>query len=92
MMQLKVYAKSKYDFVTDEGQNLKGAKIFVVDKPVKEENKEGIFFTPFAVTDEVYNSLKTIPGLYDIDFSLKVGSKGQMTVEKIKFVSEIKEI
>lgn len=89
-MVMPIIAKQKWDMVSDDGQQVKGAKIFAFDEMVTTENKEGVFPTAFNISFNEYNNFPVVPAKYELELSMKAGSKGQFTVIGAKQVGEYK--
>lgn len=82
---------SKYDFVSDKGEAIKGCNIhFINDYQVETETAVGDAPMKVAASEEVFAEIKThkAPGIYQINTRTKPGKDGQATVvvTQAKFV------
>lgn len=90
----RIKGKQRWN-MTDEttGDQIKGAKIFLSDGEIlNTPDKVGEFDTSFSVPYETFEQITVVPGDYEIDFAMKVGSKSQFTVSGVTYVGdEIKQ-
>lgn len=89
-MVMPIIGRQRWDMENEQGQNIKGAKVFAFDELVTTENKEGVFPTTFNLNYEDYNKFPVVPGTYELELSMKAGSKGQFSVIGVKHVGEYK--
>lgn len=91
-MQVGVVGKQKWDMEGEDGKRVRGMKIFAFDgEYVHEENREGVFLTSFNLDADHYNTtFAKVPGHYELDMSMRAGSKGVFTVTGAKYVGEYK--
>ena len=82
---------SKYDFVSDKGESIKGCNVhFINDYQVETESAVGDAPMKVAASEEVFAEIKKhkAPGIYQINTRTKPGKDGQATVvvTQAKFV------
>lgn len=74
---------SKYDFVSDKGEAIKGCNVhFISDSQVETDTAVGDSPMKVSSTDEVFAEIKKnkAPGIYQINTRIKPGKDGQATV------------
>ncbi len=81
-----------YDFKNDLNEQVKGVKISYINQ--NSCNQVGIKgYTPFQVSLDpiVLNDLKSVPGVYDVEYGMKPGknNKPEAVVTSFKFVKEL---
>lgn len=88
-----IEGKSRYNFNNDQGENVKGAKLFVTDGQIlSQENKVGKFTTEFKVPYEVFEQCHQVPGEYELSLTMKVGSEGQFSVNGVRYIGKNAEV
>lgn len=86
-----VLAASRFDFTSDDGKRIKGAKVQVMEHGVKREaDKFGSMVGELNVSDDLYHSLQgqQLPGYYELEMGMVAGSKGaaKPTVVEARFL------
>lgn len=83
-----VKGKQRWDMPSENGgANIRGGKIFVFDgETLADPNKVGEFHTSFPITYEEFEKFHQVPGTYELDMAMKVGSKGQFSVNGVRYV------
>lgn len=92
-MQFEVIGKQRWN-MTDEqsGRQITGSKLFVTDgNMLNTPDKVGLFPTTFNVDYAVFDTIQHVPGTYELDLEMKVGSKGQFNVGGVRFVGDSKQ-
>lgn len=88
--QLQVTGRQRWDMEAENGQRIKGAKIFV-EAHVVEENREGMFPTSFNLNSyDDYAKFHQIPGTYEVEMNMRAGSKGVFTIGEVKLLQPVK--
>lgn len=90
-MEVLVLSVKSYDFKNDDGERVSGNKVsYIVND--KMEDIDG--FAPMVVNVESKNGLDVIPGIYDMNFSMRTGrnNKPELVVKSVSFVSEVKNL
>jgi len=79
MSKFVVVCANKYSFVSD-GKKVEGCKIVYFDR--KEDNDSVRGYQPLIVNCDVsiFDKIKNVPGLYDIDFKMVPGQKGKVSL------------
>lgn len=91
-MAYMVLATKRYNFRdNDTGNMISGCKITYCDEPTYEDDSKGM--QPMTITAPLdsYKDFTHVPGLYDIEFTLKPGAKGQaqLVYKTAKFVKKV---
>lgn len=84
----EVEGKQRWNIPGENGQPATlGAKLFVTDgQLLNTTDKVGKFPTTFNVDYAIFDKVIQVPGKYELELSLKVGSKGQMAVSGVRYV------
>lgn len=79
MSKFVVVCANKYSFVSD-GKKVEGCKITYFDRPENNDTVRG--YQPLVVNCDinVFDKLKEIPAVYDIDFKMVPGPKGKVSL------------
>jgi hypothetical protein len=87
--KLLVLAASRYDFTSDDGKRLRGAKIFTVEGTShKSPDKVGSMPAEMSADIEVFEDVQghTLPAYFDVDLAVTGGAKGKIGVKVAKLV------
>lgn len=93
MAKYLVIGIQSYDFKDDKGKSVKGNNIFFLDES-KDDGYKGFKTGKMPMPDSFMKSFTTLPGFYDLDFSVKVGAGGKVAaiLESVQFQSAAKII
>lgn len=95
MSQYVVLGAKSYDFKNNDGQAVTGIKLTYLDSPESVadfETTRGYSPLVLSAPIELWEEVKFVPGIYDIDFRMKPDSKGKPTLQvtNLEFKSCIK--
>lgn len=85
--KLLVLAASRYDFTSDDGKRLRGAKIFTVEGGSrKSPDQVGSMPAEMAADIEVFEQVQgqPLPAYFDVDLAVTGGAKGKIGVKVAK--------
>lgn len=86
-----ILAVKRYKFAQETGEVIQGVTVTYADEPTYDDNTKG--FVPMKVTAplESWIDFTKVPGLYDMDFSLKPDAKGkaQLVYKSAVFKKEV---
>lgn len=87
-MKCLVLGVKAYDFTNDNGEKVKGSKVYYVTS-YKTEGIEGN--PPMIVNVDDSSSIKILPAIYDLDFTMKPGknNKPEIVLNGVEFVSPV---
>lgn len=92
MAEYLVIGMQSFDFKSDDGKNIKGSSIFFLDKAADNDSFVGYKTGKMSVPDSMTKAFTAIPGIYDLDFSVKVGAGGKIaaSLNSIGFIAPAK--
>lgn len=73
-----------------DNTRIMGSKIFVYDEMVQTADKVGVFPTTFNMDYDAFKLFDKVPGIYELELSMKAGSKGQFSVIGANYIGEYK--
>lgn len=89
MMKVLILSAKSYDFTNDDNERLCGTKIsYLVDQ---QADDDCLGFPPMSATltkQDLMGQVKTVPAIYNIDFTLKSGknNKAELVLSKLELV------
>lgn len=91
MAKYLVVGLQSYDFKDASGKQVKGSSVYFLDKST-DNGYKGYKVGKMAITEGFVSSFSTFPGLYDLEFSVKVGAGGKVNaiLESVSFLSAVK--
>lgn len=91
MSKYIVIGMQSYDFKDENGKAIKGSNIFFLDK-AEGNGFSGLKTGKIAVTDGLVKAFTELPGIYDLDFAVKVGAGGKVaaTLSSVKLMGPAK--
>jgi hypothetical protein len=91
MAKYIVIGVQSYDFKDDNGKSIKGNHVFFLDES-EQEMFRGFKTGKMSVPDSMVKAFSTLPGVYDIDFSVRVGAGGRVaaSINSVGFIAPIK--
>lgn len=86
-----VLAASRYDFTSDDGKRIRGAKLQILEpKAKKEPDRFGRFVAEVVLDGDVFEAFQghPLPAYFELELGVSGGSKGKanMIVTGAKFV------
>lgn len=88
-MKAIIEGKSRYSFKNDNGELVEGAKLFVTDgRVLNQENKVGKFTTEFKVPYAIFDQCEQVPGEYELSLEMKIGSTGEFSVNGVRYIGK----
>ena len=90
-MKVLLLAKKSYDFQNDNGEQVKGNKLFYIVEDVT-EGIEG--YAPMQVSLSNADGIDILPGYYDFDFTMKLGrnNKPELVLKSYTFLNECNKL
>lgn len=90
MAKFMVVGLQSFDFKDENGRTIKGNTIYFLDKS-KSESYRGLKTGKISIPDGLVKEFNVLPGLYNLDFSVRIGSGGRTiaTVNSVEFISEV---
>lgn len=90
MAKFIVIGLQSFDFKDDNGRTIKGNIIYFLDKS-NSESYRGLKTGKIRIPDGLVKEFNVLPGLYNLDFSVGIGSGGRTiaTVNSVEFISEV---
>lgn len=87
MSKYIVIGKQSYDFKDENGKVIKGSNIFFLDKS-DGYGYSGLKTGKIAVTEGLLKTFTELPGIYDLEFAVKVGAGGKVaaTLSSVKLL------
>lgn len=89
---------SRWDMKDEQtGAAVQGSKIYVKhindeENYVDTKDKKGSFPTTFNLPMAAFGQFERhVPGFFEIEFDMRVGSKGQFTVKRAEFIENYSE-
>lgn len=87
-MSILILSKKSYDFVDDNGKNVKGTNIFYMMKDVSDIIKLSI--NEFNNNMHLADKITAFPGLYDVSFRQEIKKNNIVSViSDLKFVEKV---
>lgn len=88
MSKYVVIGKQSYDFKDENGKAIKGSNIFFLDKSDANDGYSGLKTGKIAVTEGLLKAFTEVPGIYDLEFAVKVGAGGKAaaTLSSVKLL------
>ena len=90
-MEVLVLSLKSYDFKNDDGERVSGNKLYYI----VEDDIEGVVgYAPMVVNLPTTEGIGAIPGIYNIDFTMKTGrnNKPELVVKSITHKSNVKNL
>jgi len=84
--KLLVLAASRYDFTSDDGKRLRGAKVVTVEGTVhRSPDKVGSMVAELPADAEVFEKFQghPLPAYFDVEYGVTGGSKGKVGVKVV---------
>jgi len=90
MEKYVVVGLQSFDFKDENGRTIKGNTIYFLDKSDR-EGYIGYRTGKMSIPDGMLKEFKVIPGLYNLDFRVRVGAGGKpvATLCGVEFISEV---
>lgn len=90
MAKFIVIGLQSFNFKDDNGRTVKGNLIYFIDKS-SSESYRGLKTGKIRIPDDLVKEFNVLPGLYELDFSVRIGSGGRTisTVNSVEFISEV---
>lgn len=90
MAEYLVVGLQHYDFKDVSGKEIKGNSLYFLDES-KDNSYKGYKVGKMSIPDSFLGSFSVFPGLYDLDFSVKVGagSKVNAILESVGYLSPV---
>ena len=82
--KLLILAASRYDFTSDDGKRLRGAKVVAVEATVhRSPDKVGSMAAEMPADIEVFEKFQghTLPAYFDVEYGVTGGAKGKIGVK-----------
>jgi hypothetical protein len=87
-----VISVKKFDFVSVKGERVQGMQVFYLDDFQSENgNQKGKEIVKISGPAEVFHDFSHVPGMYRLNFSMRPGSGGKVTVrvQSAQFISAV---
>jgi hypothetical protein len=87
-----VISVKKFDFVSVKGERVQGMQVFYLDDFQSENgNQKGKEIVKISGPLAVFEDFSHVPGMYHLNFSMRPGSGGKVTVrvQSAKFISAV---
>jgi hypothetical protein len=87
-----VISVKKFDFVSVKGERVQGMQVFYLDDFQSQNgNQKGKEIVKISGPAEVFNDFSHVPGMYRLNFSMRPGSGGKVTVrvQSAQFMSAV---
>lgn len=87
-----ILGTKSYSFTNDDGQVVEGAKIsYILENKSTKNNEKGFLPLQTTVKLETLDSVKVVPGLYDIAFGMVPGknNKPQLDITGFTLIKEV---
>ena len=90
MAKYVVIGIQSFNFTDDSGRKIKGNNIYYMEKS-NSDSYRGIKIGKIPIPDGLVKEFNVLPGLYDLEFSVRVGSGGKSvaTICGAEFISEV---
>ena len=90
MAKFLVVGLQSFEFKDENGRTIKGNTIYFLDKSDR-EGYIGYRTGKISIPDGMLKAFKVLPGIYDLDFSVRVGAGGKTvaTIGSVEFISEV---
>jgi len=90
MAKFIVIGLQSYNFRDDSGRTIKGNNIYFIEKS-NSESYRGYKLGKIPIPDGLVKEFNVLPGLYDLQFSVRVGARGKSvaTICGVEFISEV---
>ena len=90
MAKFMVIGLQSFNFKDENGREIKGNTIYYMDKS-NSESYRGLKVGKIPIPDDLVKEFNVLPGLYDLEFSVRVGAGGKSiaTICGVKFIAEV---
>lgn len=84
-----------FDFEAEEGRRIKGCNMtYVTGVPEASQNRRGLTPMTVPISDELYEMMQSVPGVWEVQFSQRPGRGGKptLTATRAKYCDDSKSI